>query len=177
MIKNIIVHHTASGTNYTLDMCNTDHKTRFNMKSSLGYFVGYHYFIDPKGKVTQTRKDTEEGAHCRGWNNTKGNSPDRMSIGISMVGNFSIALPTDAQVKALTKLLNDKVKEYNIDTSKIVPHRKYASTECYGKLLSDTWASELVIKSVVPVVNQNNAVILEIRKKIGEVETLLTQIK
>jgi N-acetyl-anhydromuramyl-L-alanine amidase AmpD len=174
MIKNIIVHHTASNNNYTLEMCNQNHKDRFGMKSSLGYYVGYHYFIDPQGKVTQTRVDTEEGAHCRGWNNTAGNSPDRMSIGISMVGNFSVALPTDAQVKALTKLLNDKVKEYNIDPSKIVPHRKYASTECYGKLLSDTWASELVTKETKP--STKDETILEIRKKIGEIEYLLTKI-
>lgn len=173
MIKNIIVHHTASNNNYTLEMCNKDHKDRFGMKSSLGYFVGYHYFIDPQGKVTQTRTDFEEGAHCRGWNNTKGNSMDRMSIGISMVGNFSLHLPTPAQVQSLSKLINEKVKEYGIDKSRIVPHRKYAQTECYGKLLSDTWASELVKEDT----ENNDAVILEIRKKIGEVETLLTRIK
>ena len=78
MIKNIIVHH-AGGTdsnplqdssNYTVAMCNNDHKARFNMLSSLGSYVGYHYFIDKAGVVTQTRADTEEGAHCVGYNNT-----------------------------------------------------------------------------------------------------------
>lgn len=54
---------------------------------------------------------------------------------------------------------------------------KPVSKTCYGLRLSDTWASELVTKSVESIVNQNDAVILEIRKKIGEIETLLTKIK
>lgn len=188
MIKNIIVHH-AGGTdanplqdssNYTVTMCDADHKARFGMKSSLGYFVGYHYFIDKAGVVTQTRTDTEEGAHCKGWNNTdfdKKNFPQRLSIGICMAGNFDAFLPTPKQVESLTKLLKDKVKQYGIDPKNIVPHRKYANKTCYGKKLSDTWASELVTKNVEPVVNQNDAVILDIRKKLGEIETLLTRIK
>lgn len=188
MIKNIIVHH-AGGTdanplqdssNYTVAMCNNDHRARFNMKSSLGFYVGYHYFIDKAGVVSQTRKDTEEGAHCKGWNNTdfdKKNFPERLSIGICLAGNFDAFMPTPKQVESLKLLLNNKVKEYNIDPKNIVPHRKYANKTCYGKLLSDTWASELVNKTTPPVVNQNDEVILEIRKKIGEVETLLTKIK
>lgn len=187
MIKNIIVHH-AGGTdanplqdssNYTVAMCNNDHKARFGMLSSLGSYVGYHYFIDKAGIVTQTRADTEEGAHCVGYNNTafdKKNFPEKLSIGICMAGNFDAFLPTPKQVESLTKLLKEKVKQYGIDPKNIVPHRKYANKTCYGKKLSDTWASELV-KVSEQVENKNDAVILEIRKKIGELETLLTKIK
>lgn len=183
MIKNIIVHHSGGvdanplqdSSNYTVKQCDNDHKERFKMLSSLGYFVAYHYFIDKAGIVTQTRVDTEEGAHCRGYNNSaydKKNFPDRLSIGICMAGNFDATLPTPKQVESLTALLKKKVKEYNIDPKNIVPHRKYATKTCYGTKLSDTWASELVTKSVEPVIDYRK----EIQKKLGEIEYLLTKI-
>lgn len=155
MIKNIIVHH-AGGTDanpmqdssgYTLAQCNSDHKARFGMKSSLGYWVGYHYFIDKAGKVTQTRKDAEEGAHCVGYNNTaydKYNHPDRLSIGICLAGNFDATRPTAAQTDALVSLMQAKVREYGIDPKNIVPHRAHAKKSCYGNLLPESWARSLL---------------------------------
>lgn len=166
MIRNIIVHHSggtdaqplADSSNYTVQQCNSDHSIRFNMKSSLGWFVGYHYFIDKFGKITQTRKDTEEGAHCKGYNNTaydKVNFPNNLSIGICLAGNFDAFMPTQAQINALKSLLEQKVKEYNIPIKNIVPHRKYANKTCYGKRLNDTWAQSLLrqppVEEVKPV--------------------------
>ena len=157
MIKNIIIHHSSApagnaGINYTLAQCNYDHKQRFNMKSSLGYWIGYHYVIDYSGKITQTRLDTEQGAHCVGYNNSpydKYSHPERLSIGICLIGNFDFLQPSQAQIKSLTGLLQQKVKEYNIDIKNIVPHRKYSSKSCYGSKLSDDWAQKLLNSSPV----------------------------
>lgn len=159
MIKNIILHHSsapestpkADSSNYTLAMCNADHKFRFNMKSSLGWYVGYHYFIDKYGKVTQTRLDTEEGAHCVGYNNHPGDNPAKASIGIHLSGNFDVFLPTEAQKLALTGLLQQKVKQYNLDVKNIVPHRKYANKTCFGRNLPDNWGEKLLMASPIPL--------------------------
>lgn len=158
MIKNIILHHSSApqgvaGINYTLAECNADHKVRFNMKSSLGYWVGYHYFIDWNGKVTQTRRDEEEGAHCVGYNNSAYSNyhyPEKKSIGVCLVGNFDFIQPSQAQIQALTGLLQQKIKEYNIDVKNIVPHRKYAKKSCFGSRLPDDWGQKLL--SSTPVV-------------------------
>lgn len=156
-IRNIIVHHTggtdaqplADSSNYTIQQCNADHKARFNMLSSLGWYVGYHYFIDKAGVITQTRVDTEEGAHTIGWNNHPGDPADRASIGICMAGNFDATLPTPAQVASLTKILTEKMKQYGIPAANIVPHRAHATKTCYGRKLADNWAASLVAGVVV----------------------------
>jgi len=163
MIKNIIVHHSSApesapyidGRNYTLAMCNSDHKVRFNMKSSLGWYIGYHYFIDSFGKVTQTRIDTEEGAHCKGYNNTaydKIYHPETLSVGICLVGNFDSVLPTEAQISSLTGLLKQLVDKYGIDLKNIVPHRAHAVKTCYGNKLKESWARDLFVQKSVQTI-------------------------
>ncbi len=140
----IICHHSggtdanplADSSSYTVEQCNLDHQRRFNFKSTLGWYVGYQYFIDKGGKVTQCRADNEEGAHTIGMN--------LKSIGICLAGNFDATLPTQAQVDALKDLLGRLVALYSIPTAKVVPHRTFAKKTCYGRKLSDTWAASLV---------------------------------
>jgi N-acetyl-anhydromuramyl-L-alanine amidase AmpD len=150
MPKYLIIHHTggtdaqplADSSNYTVTQCDADHKVRFNMKSSLGFYVGYTYFIDKAGAVTQTRIDTEEGAHTKGYNSN--------SIGICLAGNFDATFPTEAQIKSLTKLLQEKTKQYSIPVSNIVPHRTFANKTCYGNKLANDWAQKLVGTPPIP---------------------------
>ncbi len=143
----IVVHHSGGtdlnplqdSSNYTVDQCNIDHKARFNFKSSLGWWVGYQYFIDKEGKATQCRADKEEGAHTIGKNNS--------SIGICLAGNFDATMPTARQIEALKTLLIEKSKEYNIPKENIVPHRTFAKKTCYGNKLSESWARDLIVVS------------------------------
>ena len=143
-VEMIIVHHTggtdanplADTSGQSFEIVDEWHRKQWNFKSSLGHYIGYHYFIDKTGKVTQGRADGDTGAHTIGKNNS--------SLGICLAGNFSATLPTEAQVEALTKLLREKTKQYHLLPEKIFPHRKFANKECYGAKLSDTWAAELV---------------------------------
>lgn len=162
-LKYIIVHHTggtdaqplADSSNYTVKQCDKDHKDRFNMLSSLNYYVGYTYFIDKKGVVTQTRLDGEEGAHAKGYNSN--------SIGICLAGNFDATLPTQAQVDSLTKLLKEKSAKFGILPENIIPHRNVAKKTCYGMKLPEDWARKLIVgskskedikKEIIALVNQ-----------------------
>lgn len=124
----LVVHHTggtdadplADTSHHTVYTVNNHHKTLWpRFISSLGWHVGYHYFIDKYGKVTQTRKDWEEGAHVRGKNS--------QSIGICLAGNFDRTKPTVEQAAALTELLTKLAKQHNITSDNIVPHRKFAN--------------------------------------------------
>lgn len=137
--KYLIVHHTggtdldplADTSHHTFEIVDAYHK-------SLGWGkIGYHYFIDNAGNVTQGRKDDEEGAHTIGYNT--------QSLGICLAGNFDATLPTEEQINTLTKLLNDKVKQYGIPLEKIVPHRFASNKTCFGSLLADDWARRLVV--------------------------------
>lgn len=143
--QEIILHHTggtdayplADSSNFTVKQCDELHKARFNFKSSLGWYVGYHYYIDKFGIVTQCRADTDEGAHTVGKNIT--------SIGICMAGNFDATLPTTAQVEACKKLVNELAKKWKI--TKVSPHRTYANKTCYGARLSDDFGQKLLINN------------------------------
>lgn len=139
----IITHHTggsdtdplSDSSNFTFEQCNELHKEKFNMKSSLGFYVGYHYYISKDGTVKQARADTDEGAHTIGYNT--------QSLGVCLAGNFDLTLPTKAQVDSLTKLLQEKSKFYSLTPEFILPHRRFANKTCYGKNLADNWASKL----------------------------------
>ncbi len=134
----IITHHTGGTdanprqdtSNHSVNVINSWHKQQWpDFVSSLGYHVGYHYFIDKHGGVTQTRLHTEEGAHCIGMN--------KKSIGVCFAGNFDVTTPTKAQMNSWWNLYKKIRSQYpDIPT---YPHRKYATKTCHGRLLSDTF--------------------------------------
>ena len=148
MIKYLIVHHTggtdsnplADTSHHTFEIVNTAHKNnpRINLghPSTLGYYIGYQYFISKAGIVTQGRADTEEGAHAVGYNSN--------SVGICLAGNFDLTLPTEAQKEALKSLLRRLIALYSVDIANVVPHRTFANKSCYGAKLSDSWARDLL---------------------------------
>ncbi len=146
----LIVHHTGGSdanplqdsSNFTFEQCNEQHRIAFNMKSSFGYYIGYHYYISKDGTVRQGRLDTDEGAHTIGYN--------LKSLGICLAGNFDATSPTQAQITALQKLLWEKCQQYNLNPVQVVPHRKFAVKTCYGNKLGDTWAADLV-RTFVPL--------------------------
>ena len=166
----LIVHHSggtdanplADTSNHTFEIINEYHKQKWNFKSSLGYYIGYHYFIDKNGNVTQGRADTDEGAHTKGYN--------AKSIGICLAGNFDATLPTPAQIEALKALLLRLSNKYGITNENIVPHRKFANKTCYGRKLSDDWARNLVAVAAVNELAQFTTVELinELKRRIAE---------
>lgn len=141
----IIVHHTGGTdsqplldtSHFTFKQCDDLHKAKFDMLSSLGFYVGYHYYIEKDGKLYQARKDNEEGAHTKGKNTS--------SIGICLAGNFDSTLPTEAQIKTLKELVAKKMKEHNIPISNLYPHRKFAIKTCYGNRLTERWIQEIMM--------------------------------
>lgn len=72
-ITEIIIHHTASPRDVTLDQIDRWHRERgFNK-------IGYHFLIDGKGVVHEGRPLQEIGAHCRGHN--------LVSAGVAVTGD------------------------------------------------------------------------------------------
>ena len=140
----LIIHHgggtdaspLADTSNQKFEVIDQYHKEKFNMKSSLGYYCGYHYFIDKTGKLTQARADTDEGAHTVGYN--------KKSLGICLAGNFDATMPSKAQIDTLRALLLRLMKLHGIKAENVVPHRTFAKKTCYGNNLPDNWARSLV---------------------------------
>ncbi len=132
--KWLICHHEAGNNGFY--SVNEYHRRKWNFKSATGFYIGYHFYISKLGKIHRGRLVSEEGIHCRGMNLS--------SIGICLQGDFNREMPTEAQKTALRGLLSELMKKHNIPSSRIVPHRKFSQTDCYGTNLSDSWAKELV---------------------------------
>ena len=124
---------------------NEYHRQQFDFKSSLGFYCGYHYFIEKNGKIIQARADTDEGAHTKGYNS--------VSLGICLAGNGDVEMPIESQKQALGGLIGRKMVQFGISKENIVPHRHFLAHKektCYGRLLSNEWARNL-ITAVTPV--------------------------
>lgn len=137
--KYVIVHHTASSMDTTPhDIIN------WHVNDRGWEYAGYHYIIDGKGRIWQTRPDTAHGAHEKNHNLD--------SIGIALVGNFNEMKPLDVQVEALTWLLKEVTLKFGIASANILTHRyaKGGGTDCPGTNLTDAWASSLVGSPVEP---------------------------
>ena len=57
--------------------------------------IGYHYIIDPAGRLWQGRLDTQQGAHVRDNN--------AHNLGIMVLGNYNHQRPNDAQLNMLQR--------------------------------------------------------------------------
>ncbi len=137
----IIVHHTAVSRKkaprqfFAVDQYHKDSPNiNLGYPSTLGYYGGYHIFIEPNGAEFRYREDWEEGAHCIGQNLN--------SLGVCFAGNGDIEFPTSEQNKTLAERIKKWQAQYGIpnDAVHIVPHRKFANKSCYGNLLSNDWA-------------------------------------
>jgi hypothetical protein len=122
--KEIVIHHSASGSNTPISEIDRWHKQREFPKSTLGFYVGYHYVILSSGQVIQTRRDIEIGAHS---------PPNDGAIGVCVVGNFELSEPTKDQITSLVKVVDELKKVYNI--TEVWGHKDRNSTACPGRNL------------------------------------------
>ncbi len=137
--KQIIVHHDGvSRKGPSFNIINDYHKSIHFPLSTLGYYVGYHFWIERDGTLCQARRESEIGAHTVGQNYT--------GFGIGLAGNMDKEDPTTAQIKTLGALMSRLAFTYAIPYDQIFPHRKYAPKTCYGSRLSDTWAQEVFLQ-------------------------------
>jgi len=127
--KFIIIHHTASDIG-NARLVNLWHKNR-------GWEgIGYHFLID-NGTVGKEDGQIEisprwikqmQGAHCKACD------MNEMSIGVSLVGNFSTGAPSAAQMDSLIFLVRELMKYYHIPVQNVLKHGAVAgaNTECPG---------------------------------------------
>lgn len=124
-IKEIIIHCTATAEGMPVSV----EKIRSYHIAYRGFSdIGYHFVIGLDGSVSQGRPVEIVGAHCIGHNSH--------SIGIAYVGGLDkeTKAPKDtrtpAQKKALIDLCTRLIEQYNLTTSDIYPHNKFANKAC-----------------------------------------------
>ena len=159
MINKIVVHHEAGSNGFY--GVNEYHRKLWNFRSSLGFYIGYQYYIDKTGKTWQGRADNETGAHTIGQNDN--------SIGICLEGNFNNVRPTPPQMIALKNLINKKMTEYSIPPANIAGHRMFANKDCPGRLVSESELKALF----TPNLSYIQTMIIRIQQMLAELRTKL----
>lgn len=89
--------------------------------------IGYHYAVDPAGRVWAGRSMSLQGAHVRDHN--------RGNIGVLVMGNYENQAPTASTVSALTTLLASLRDTHGVPQSRVRTHREWAPTACPGRTL------------------------------------------
>ncbi len=89
--------------------------------------IGYHYVVDPAGRVWQARPLELQGAHVR--------SANPHNLGICVLGNFERQRPTSAAVRSLEDLIASEMHRLRIPLSEVRTHQEFAATACPGRSL------------------------------------------
>jgi hypothetical protein len=133
----ITVHHSADAHPVELDgsaartyeAARDIQRAHMNGKETHYGDIGYHFLIDPSGRVLEGRKLMWQGAHAKGDNNVR-------NVGICLIGNFDEDKPTQDALNALKSLLEDLRKTYDIDRQMVYGHRDLRGTRCPGENLA-----------------------------------------
>jgi hypothetical protein len=129
----ITVHHSADPTPIELDGSQAKtfeavreiQKAHMNGQDTHYGDIGYHFVIDPYGRLIEGRDLRYQGAHAGGDNNLQ-------NVGICLIGNFDKEQPTKAALETLERELDALRKRYNISKMRVYGHRELKSTDCPG---------------------------------------------
>ena len=95
--------------------------------------VGYHFLIDPAGRVWEGRPLSWQGAHVAKQN------PGNM--GICVMGNYMLQRPSQTQLASVEQFVGSQMRRCRMRLSEIKTHQELASTECPGRNLQPALVS------------------------------------
>ena len=158
-------------------------------KSSLNYWVGYHYLITGN-TIYQCRADGDVGSHCnQGYDGIKVYPPgsglalsmNYQSCGICWGGDGDIEFPSPKHYELLQKKVWEVQDKYKIPNERVFFHRKFSiSKTCPGSLITDQWLKDLLTRpKVIPETPKTDSclsVIIEKDKQISRLQELVQSI-
>jgi hypothetical protein len=89
--------------------------------------IGYHYIVDPQGRVWEGRPVRFQGAHVH--NNNEHN------LGIMVLGNFDEQKPTPEALATLDAFLADRMRGCRVSLERVFTHQEINPTACPGSNL------------------------------------------
>lgn len=131
--KFIVLHHSASLQGSVAGIHEL-HRNRVDAQGLPWRGIAYHFVIGngqgmPDGKIEATFRWQEqlEGAHAGDENY------NQQGIGICLIGNFEEHHPTEAQLRAVERLVSLLKRDYRIAAEQVVGHGRVKPTQCPGK--------------------------------------------
>jgi hypothetical protein len=95
--------------------------------------IGYHFAVDPQGRIWQLRWLDYEGQHVRPSANGTKNNPH--NVGIVVLGDFELQTVTAAQRDRLFELVRLLRGKYALPAAAVFMHGESVDTDCPGKNL------------------------------------------
>jgi hypothetical protein len=139
-VTRITIHHSAiylRDTHPAAAATQLQHIQREHMQERGYGDIGYHFLIDPAGRVWQGRELQWQGAHAGGANNVR-------NVGVCVLGNFVHGSkgqdPTAAQVAALVELVTALRARFGVPAARIYRHGDLKATECPGPRMAAVMA-------------------------------------
>lgn len=131
-VQRVTVHHSATvvrGTSTATSIAAIRGIQRHHQQQNGWGDIGYHYLIDPAGRVWTGRGIEWQGAHAGDP------SRNRANVGICLLGSFvpnEQGAPPPAQLAALEALLVSLCVEHRLEPSDILTHKELKDTACPG---------------------------------------------
>lgn len=129
-VRRITVHHDGMSPFTNSSWGSAAHRIEAirNAHTGKGWAdIGYHYVIDPAGRIWQARPLSLQGAHVR--------SANPHNLGICVLGNFERQRPTNAAVRSLEDLIASEMRRLRVPLSEVRTHQEHAATACPGRAL------------------------------------------
>jgi len=93
--------------------------------------IGYHYLIDPAGRVFEGRSLEWQGGHA--GTDGKGRNNNPQNVGICLLGDFESTAPTPAAIATLDRMVSEIRGHYRLPASAVKPHSFWKDTLCPGR--------------------------------------------
>ncbi len=126
----ITIHHDGMDTFHSRSRSDAAHRLetirRAHRERNFGD-IGYHYLIDPEGRVWAGRPLEWQGAHVARTN--QGN------LGICIMGNYEQQSPTSETMQSLERFVANQRQTYRIAGANVFTHQELAPTLCPGRTL------------------------------------------
>jgi len=130
-IRRITVHHDGLDvftSKRQADAMDRLELFRSNHVDRLGWAdIGYHFAIDPAGRVYECRPTAYQGAHVKDHN--------EQNLGVLVMGHHSAQSPSPEALHTLASFVAAKQKRYGVPGSRVYTHRELRPTECPGENL------------------------------------------
>ena len=129
-ISRITVHHDAivsTDLRSTSDVTRRIESIRRSHVQRGWADIGYHYVIDPSGRVWEARSTAYQGAHVEDNN--------EHNLGVVVLGNFDVHAPTLAATVAVERFVASQMHRYRVPMDRVYTHRELRRTACPGSRL------------------------------------------
>jgi len=128
-VQRITIHHDAINSSGLVRQADVARRLESIRRAHLArgsewVDIGYHYIIDPEGRIWQGRPISIEGAHVAKTN--------PHNLGVMLMGNFDEHRPSQQALATLDAFVTDQMRRFRVPINRVYTHKELRETACPG---------------------------------------------